>query len=114
MVAYRAKTALVRCLTPHYAKTEDDGRALIREILLTSADILPDDHRLVVRLHSLANPRSNDALIHLCEALNSLEVRYPGTELMAKRMPSPRCEGVRITQNDAMFKSISDDPGWMK
>jgi len=81
MVAYRAETALVRCLTPHYAKTEDDGRALIREILLTSADILPDDHRLVVRLHSLANPRSNDALIHLCEALNSLDVRYPGTDL---------------------------------
>jgi transposase-like protein len=81
MVAYRAETALVRCLTPHDVKTEDDGRALIREILLTSADILPDDHRLVVRLHSLANPRSNDALRHLCETLNTLKVRYPGTDL---------------------------------
>jgi hypothetical protein len=81
MVAYRAETALVRCLTPHDVKTEDDGRALIREILLTSADILPDDHRLVVRLHSLANPRSNDALRHLYETLNALKVRYPGTDL---------------------------------
>ncbi len=33
MLAYRAETALVRSLTPHYAKTEDDDRALIREIL---------------------------------------------------------------------------------
>ena len=83
MVAYRAETALVRCLTPHYAGTEDEGRALIREMLLTSADILPevDDHRLRVRLHSLANPRSNEALAKLCEALNALEVRYPGTDL---------------------------------
>jgi hypothetical protein len=81
MVAYRAETALVRCLTSHYAKTEDDGRALIREMLLTSADILPDADRLVVRLHSLANPRSNAALTHLCETLNSLTVRYPGTDL---------------------------------
>ncbi len=83
MVAYRAETALVQCLTPHYARTEDDGRALIREMLLTSADILPqpEDHRLLVRLHSLANPRSNDALAKLCETLNALEVRYPGTEL---------------------------------
>lgn len=50
MLAYRAESALVRCLTPYYAKTEDDGRALIREMLLTSADILPqsEDRRLLV------------------------------------------------------------------
>lgn len=83
MVAYRAETALVRCLTSHDVKTEDDGRALIREMLLTSADIVPqpDEHRLLVRLHSLANPRSNDALAKLCETLTVLEVRYPGTDL---------------------------------
>ena len=83
MVAYRAETALVRCLTPHYARTEEDGRALVREMLLTSADIVPqpEDHRLLVRLHSLANPRSNAALAKLCETLNALEVRYPGTDL---------------------------------
>jgi transposase-like protein len=52
-------------------------------MLLTSADILPqpDARRLVVRLHSLANPRSNDALAGLCETLTALEVRYPGTTL---------------------------------
>ncbi len=83
MLAYRAETALVRALTPHYARTEDEGRALIREMLLASADILPqpDDHRLLVRLHSLANPRSNETLAKLCETLNALEVRYPGTDL---------------------------------
>jgi transposase len=83
MVAFRAETALVRCLTPHYVRTEDDGHALIREMLLTSADILPqpDEQRLVIRLHSLANPRSNAALTKLCETLTALEVRYPGTDL---------------------------------
>jgi transposase-like protein len=83
MVAYRAETALVRCLQPHYVRAEDDGRALLREMLLTNADIVPrpDDYRLLVRLHSLANPRSNDALAKLCDTLNALEVRYPGTDL---------------------------------
>ncbi len=81
MVAYRAETALVRQLTPHYAKTEDDGRALIREMLLTSADIVPDGQRLLVRVHALANPRSNEALTHLCDTLTTLGVRYPGTDL---------------------------------
>src|SRR2546425_1992728 len=84
MLAYRAETALARALTLHYARTADEGRALIREMLLTSADILPqpDDHRLLVRLHSLANPRSNEALAKLCTTLTALEVRYPGTNLL--------------------------------
>ena len=83
MLAYRCETALVRSLTPHYARTEDAGRALVREMLLTSADILPqpEDHRLLVRLHSLATPRGNEALSKLCETLNALEIRYPGTDL---------------------------------
>jgi Homeodomain-like domain len=89
MVAFRAETALVRCLAPHYAKTEDDGRALIREMLLTSADILPqpEEHRLLVRVHSLANPRSNQALAKLCEVLNASEIRYPGTDLQLVYQP---------------------------
>jgi hypothetical protein len=41
MLAYRAETALARLLADHYARTEDEGRALIREMLLSDADILP-------------------------------------------------------------------------
>jgi Transposase protein len=81
MVAYRAETALVRCLAPHYAKTEDEGRALIREMLSSSADIVPEGQRLRIRVHSLANPRSNQALAHVCATLNALELQYPGTTL---------------------------------
>jgi Transposase protein len=81
MVAYRAETALARCLAPHYAKTEDEGRALIREMLSSSADIVPDADRLRIRLHSLANPRSNQALALLCATLNALVLPYPGTNL---------------------------------
>ena len=83
MIAFRAETALVRALTPHYRRTEEEGRALIREMLLTSADLLPQptDQRLVVRLHGLANPRSNEALARLCDTLNALNVCYPGTDL---------------------------------
>jgi len=83
MLAYRAETALARALGAHYARTEDEGRALIREMLLSDADVLPhpEQQRLVVRLHSLANPRSNAALAKLCDTLNALAVVYPGTNL---------------------------------
>jgi hypothetical protein len=83
MLAFRAETALVRCLTLNGVRTEDDGRALVREMLLSSADIVPQaaEQRLLVRVHSLANPRHNKALAKLCETLNSLELRYPRTDL---------------------------------
>jgi transposase len=83
MLAFRAETALVRCLTLNGVRTEDDGRALVREMLLSSADIVPQaaEQRLLVRVHSLANPRHNKALAKLCETLNALELRYPGTDL---------------------------------
>ena len=83
MLAFRAETALVRCLTLNGVRTEDGGRALVREMLLSSADIVPQaqEQRLLVRVHSLANPRHNKALAKLCETLNALEFRYPGTDL---------------------------------
>lgn len=83
MVAYRTETALAQAVGTHYARTEDEGRALIREMLLSDADVVPqpEQQRLVVRLHALANPRSNAALAKLCDTLNALEVVYPGTNL---------------------------------
>lgn len=83
MVAYRAETALVRCVASHYARTEDEGRALIRELLASSADLVPDPaaKHLRVHVHALANPRSNAALAKLCDTLNALGVQYPGTDL---------------------------------
>lgn len=81
MVAYRAETALVRCLAPHYARSDDEGRALVREILSSAADVIPEAERLRIRFHSLANPRSNQALAHLCATLNALGLPYPSTTL---------------------------------
>jgi len=73
----------MRILGPHYARTEEEGRALLRELFTTPADLLPDAAAgaLRVRLHTLANPRSNRALAALCEALTATETCFPGTNL---------------------------------
>jgi len=83
LTAYRAETSLLRLLGPHYARTEEEGRALLRELFASPADLLPDEIAglLRVRLHSLANPRSNRALAALCQALTATETRFPGTKL---------------------------------
>jgi len=89
MLAYRAETALVGLLGPAYARTEEEGRALVREIFRAPADILPDEGAgvLRVRLYGLANPRSNEAVKHLCEQLNELEISYPATALRLRYEP---------------------------
>ena len=63
----------------------------MREMLLSSADIVPQaaQQRLLVRIHSLANPRHNRALAKLCETLNALEFRYPGSDLTLAYEPPP-------------------------
>jgi DNA-binding transcriptional regulator/RsmH inhibitor MraZ len=56
MIAYRAETALVGLLRPHLGK-EADARALIRELLVSAADIEPDENnRLLIRIHRMACP----------------------------------------------------------
>lgn len=89
MLVYRAETALTGSIAPHFARTDEEGRALLREIFLSSADILPEpeQHRLTVRVHSLANARSNRALASLCDLLNAHPVRYPGTNLTLHYQP---------------------------
>jgi transposase len=83
LTAYRVETALVRLLGPHYARTEEEGRALLRELFSTPADLFPDEAAgvLRVRLHTLANPRSNRALAALCDALTATRSCFPGTTL---------------------------------
>ena len=84
MVAYRAETALAGFVSPllgdHHG---DEARSFLRQVFQLPADIVPDTAAgtLLVRLHSMANWRSNRALRGLCTILNSYRTPYPGTNL---------------------------------
>lgn len=84
MIAYRAETALVNLIAPYYSRTTEEGRMLIKSIFSADADIIPDyeNKKLTVILHSMANPRMNKAVGHLCDILNETESTYPGTNLI--------------------------------
>jgi hypothetical protein len=83
MVAYRAETQLANLVGPLLPFKADEARKFMRQVFELPADILPDyeQDRLVVRLHSMANPRSNRALRSLCDVLNDLKICFPGTTL---------------------------------
>ena len=83
MVAYRAETQLANLVGPLLPYKGDEARKFMRQVFELPADLLPDyqQEKLVVRLHSMANPRSNRTLRVLCNVLNDLKVCYPGTKL---------------------------------
>ncbi len=80
MIAYRAETALVAQLLPHLKK-EGEARALVRELLVSCADIEPDDRAgtLTVRIHRMACPAHDKAITALLRDLTELQFRHPET-----------------------------------
>jgi hypothetical protein len=80
MIAYRAETALVGLLRKHLAN-ESEARALIRELLVSSADLEPDDSAdtLTIRIHRMALPVHDRAIALLLDDLTSANFRHPET-----------------------------------
>lgn len=80
MIAYRAETVLVGLLRPHLAK-EEEARALIRELLVSSADIVPNnaENTLSIHVHRLACPAHDKAIGILFDQLNQVNFHHPET-----------------------------------
>ena len=81
LVAYRAETAMSNLLRESLRRA-DDSRSLLRDLFRSDADIIPDraNRELAVRIHTLANPRSNRAIQHLLDHLNATDSTFPGTD----------------------------------
>lgn len=82
MIAYRAETALVALVVPRLGK-EADARALIRELLVSSADLMPDlaANTLSVRVHHMTCAAHDAAVAALFSDLNALAFKHPQTEM---------------------------------
>ena len=80
MIAYRAETAMVAILRRHLNKKEE-ARALIRELFVSSADIVPDAcaKTLTIKIHHMANPVNDRAIAALLEEINQLKFCHPET-----------------------------------
>ena len=80
MIAYRAETAMVGMLRQHLAK-EEDARALVRELFVSTADLVPNqhDHTLTVRVHRMACPAHDKAVSALLQELTQMDFVHPET-----------------------------------
>jgi len=76
---YRAETALLRLLRPHFPRAEEEGRAFLREAVRLPGALEVTGNDVVVRLAPMSAPRFTKALRALCDELNALDPRFPET-----------------------------------
>jgi len=83
MICYRAETNIFEIITPHFQKSHNEGRMLIKQLFSTPADIIPDaiENTLTIGVNSLSTPRYNEVINELCVILNQSETIFPGTNL---------------------------------
>ena len=83
MICYRAETTVALLLNNEIYAKQDEIRSLVKSIIKTRGDILPDyqQNTLTIKLYTQSSPRNNRALEKLCELLTDSETIYPGTEL---------------------------------
>ncbi len=67
---------------PHFARNNDEGRSFLKNVFQQPADIIPYEDRniLMIKFHTMANPRSDCLLIKLCDAVNDTDYVFPGTD----------------------------------
>lgn len=81
MVAYQAESDLLRIVTPHYNRADDEGRTLIQSALANDADLQVTEHDLKVTFAPLSSPHRTRAIAALCEELNQSVTIFPGSRL---------------------------------
>ncbi len=84
MICYRAETAMANLLAPHFTRSRDEVRALVKSIISRQIDMHPDydNGTLEITLYPLSNNRSNEAVSKILETLNRTQTKYPGTDLV--------------------------------
>jgi hypothetical protein len=83
MICFRAETALAGKLAPHFARSRDEIRALVKSIIMLTIDLYPDyqNNKIEITLYPLTNKRSNYALESILHIINQTNTKYPGTDL---------------------------------
>jgi hypothetical protein len=81
MVAYQIEGDLVRLVTPHYKRADQEGRTLVQAALASPADIEVAEDELRVTLAHQSSRHRTAAIEALCTELNRITACFPGTKL---------------------------------
>jgi hypothetical protein len=93
LCAYEIETRLVEMTRGVFTREMFEGRALIRDILQATGDLVVQTGELQVHLEQLSTPRYTEAMISLCEQLNALNPSLVETDLRLRFFVKPRPVG---------------------
>jgi transposase len=82
IAGFRAESALRELLRPHYRRWRQDGRTIIQSMLQSSGDLEVRPGMLRVMLAPQSAQHRSRALARLCEELNALGTKFPGSDLL--------------------------------
>lgn len=89
MVAFQSECDLLRLVAPDYARSEDEGRALVRSALAAAGDIELAGQELRIKIDPLSSPHRTAALTELCRRLNLSPALFPGSKLRLRFEVNP-------------------------
>jgi len=81
MLAYQAESDLLRLVSPHYRRADDEGRTLLQAALASAADLEVTKTELQVTLAAQSSPHRTRAIAALCHELNQAQTTFPGSRL---------------------------------
>ena len=83
MLCYRTETFLFNIVSKYLGRNREEGRTFLKNIFQQPADIIADEEekKLLIKYHTMSNPRYNNALKELCSTINKMEYKYPGTDM---------------------------------
>ena len=84
MVAYQIESDLLSMISPHFARSDDEGRTLVQNLLASAADLEVTPQELRVKVSPLSSPHRTRVLATLCEELNLARTTFPGSRLQLR------------------------------
>ena len=76
-----AESDLLRLVSPHYRRADEEGRTLIQSALASAADIEVTTSELRITVAAQSSPHRTQAVDKVCEELNQCRSNFPGSRL---------------------------------
>jgi prepilin-type processing-associated H-X9-DG protein len=92
MCAYEVETQLTEMLEGIFCRNDFEGRAVVREIFQTHGDLTLSDGQVHIHLDQLSAPRYTEAMMSLCEQINTRDLALPETTFGLRFHVKPRPE----------------------
>jgi len=97
MVAYQAETDLVRRITPHYHRADDEARTLVQSALANTGDIVVTATELRVTFAPLSSPHRTAAPAALCAEWTPSPRGFPARGCVSATQSRPEIRTVQLT-----------------